>query len=526
MNIKKILLCIAYVAYSFACSNTISYKQMNNEELEEKYSDQKTTLNNTHYQIKNPLVIVAGASIYKNKRKNKKKNKNKNLLIVKKDMECLNATFKEYFPYPVVSNYDPNNIKSHEISLKQMKNFIDKQVIYLRNNQNNHDSIIFTWSGHGYDDGIITSDGKKLKSTYIRNRLIKDTNKFHSMPKLFIIASYRKSNVKLVNKNIKLMKNKQSKAQNLYQNMIWINCNMIGKSIFDIGQGSSVINEIAILLIDPTHNKKTPNDLILLLKQKLRGKSDKKEYTIESENTLDKSLNFIIKQKSKQPKNSLDTIHPIETKENKTLALDITNRIHNNKDNFVLSEYLENTGICYFQNKEYERALTFHQQALKVRKKLYPNMDHENIARTLDNIADALSHSSENDFEQALEYHFKALEVRKRIYKSNDHLLIAYSLYSVGLDHHMLGDQIQALKFHNQAFQIRKKIHNNIDHEDIVYSLFSIGSAYNKLGDKQIGFEYCYKSIIMMLSLSNIEESFINYFIDCLIDAKNTKTKY
>ena len=185
MNIKKILFCISYAAYTSACVTNLSKKMIHNHEREEKHSD--PNIGNLD-EINNPLVIITGASIYQNM---------KNLPFVNRDIKKLINTFKNHYKYTVVTNFDLKNIHSQKASLKQMKNFIDKQVIYLRNNIQNHDSIIFTWSGYGYNDGIISSDGKELTFGYIGQRLTRDIEEFYKLPKIFILLNYIQSNMRI-----------------------------------------------------------------------------------------------------------------------------------------------------------------------------------------------------------------------------------------------------------------------------------------------------------------------------------------
>ena len=68
----------------------------------------------------------------------------------------------------------------------------------LRDENKEFDGFIFIYSGHGYTEGIITSENEHIKLTEIQKEFsAKKLKKFKDCPKIFIIDACRSQQARL-----------------------------------------------------------------------------------------------------------------------------------------------------------------------------------------------------------------------------------------------------------------------------------------------------------------------------------------
>ncbi|RNA16739.1 tetratricopeptide repeat, partial [Brachionus plicatilis] len=73
----------------------------------------------------------------------------------------------------------------------------------------------------------------------------------------------------------------------------------------------------------------------------------------------------------------------------------------------------------------------------------------------------AVSYTRLADNQTALKYDLQAYEMRKRLYKDADHSEIATSLNSLAVSHERLGDDQTARNFYLQAYEMRKRLYKD-----------------------------------------------------------------
>ena len=156
------------------------------------------------YNIVNPLVLVICISVYDDE-------KFETLPGAKKDMETLIKLFKDTFGFDMISNKISKKRNGYHVTESGLLTKLQKTAVKLtekkdnngdsdsdtdsdsENNDNKkYDGLIFVFAGHGYEDGIFTSDGKQISlkeiKTYFSSKkvsLLKDS------PKVFIIDACR-----------------------------------------------------------------------------------------------------------------------------------------------------------------------------------------------------------------------------------------------------------------------------------------------------------------------------------------------
>ena len=95
----------------------------------------------------------------------------------------------------------------------------------------------------------------------------------------------------------------------------------------------------------------------------------------------------------------------------------------------------------------------------------------------------AESLESVNKFKEAQEYFMKAYEMRKRLYKDEDHFEIASSLNSLAISYGNFGDYNKSTEFNLKAYAMLDRIYKDEDHIYKVELLKSLAISYDGLCD-------------------------------------------
>ncbi|ETO22064.1 hypothetical protein RFI_15137 [Reticulomyxa filosa] len=138
------------------------------------------------YEVKNPLVLLAGAIKYEQQ---------SYLEDAKQDLCLLQTLFQTKFGYNVFNTLNSQNPTSESLTLNDLNNFILKHCLNLRddcsNNKNAYDGLIFVWCGYGSnEDNLITSDMKTKPLKHIQDDFAIRTDYFMGKPKIFMKIIY------------------------------------------------------------------------------------------------------------------------------------------------------------------------------------------------------------------------------------------------------------------------------------------------------------------------------------------------
>ncbi|KAI8500002.1 hypothetical protein Bbelb_223190 [Branchiostoma belcheri] len=159
---------------------------------------------------------------------------------------------------------------------------------------------------------------------------------------------------------------------------------------------------------------------------------------------------------------------------------------------------LNNIGNCWSHLGDQRKAISYYEQSLKMRIAIYgETTQHPDIAGSLNNIGNRWSDLG--DQRKAISYHEQSLKIRKAIYgETTPHPDIAGSLHNIGNCWSDLGDHRKAISYHEQSLKIRKAIYGEITpHPDIASSLNNIGACWSGLGDKRKAISYHEQSLKM-----------------------------
>ena len=131
----------------------------------------------------------------------------------------------------------------------------------------------------------------------------------------------------------------------------------------------------------------------------------------------------------------------------------------------------------YLQGK-YQDAITFYEQALKIRQQSLPP-DHPDLAMSYNNIGNV--YAIRGNYSKALSSHERALEIRQQALSPNLRDL-AHSYDNIGLVACSMNDHSKALSSHEEALKIRQKFLPT-NHPDLAISYNNIGTVYRIMGE-------------------------------------------
>ncbi|XP_019633302.1 PREDICTED: LOW QUALITY PROTEIN: uncharacterized protein LOC109476738 [Branchiostoma belcheri] len=163
-----------------------------------------------------------------------------------------------------------------------------------------------------------------------------------------------------------------------------------------------------------------------------------------------------------------------------------------------IASSLNNIGTCWSKLGDKRKAIWYHEQSLKMRKAIYgETTPHPDIASSLHNIGTCWSDLG--DRRKAIWYHEQSLKMKKAIYgETTEHPGIASSLNNIGECWSDLGDQRKAISYYEQSLKMRKAIYGEtMPHPGIALSLNNIGACWSKLGDQRKAMSYYEQSLEM-----------------------------
>lgn len=146
-------------------------------------------------------------------------------------------------------------------------------------------------------------------------------------------------------------------------------------------------------------------------------------------------------------------------------------------------------GLALCDLGNHQEAIRCHKAALAIRKKAYGDI-HFLVARSLNNLAMAYRFDiNKENKEIGLKLALEALDVNRKILKNMDHSEIALSLENVGAAYYGLNDAQKAKDFHEQALVIYNKIFQS-NHPQVITCLNNIGLDWRKIGNAKKAMEY------------------------------------
>ncbi|XP_078344974.1 uncharacterized protein LOC144630495 [Oculina patagonica] len=172
-------------------------------------------------------------------------------------------------------------------------------------------------------------------------------------------------------------------------------------------------------------------------------------------------------------------------------ALIIRKKIYGEEHADVAASYY-NLGVVSVNLGQYYVGKEYHEKGLVIRRKIYGE-EHAAVAASCNNLG-AVCHDL-GQYNEAKEYLEKALVIRKKIY-GEEHAAVAASYNNLGAVYHDLGQYNEAKEYLEKAMVIRKKIYSE-KHAAIAASYKNLGAVYHDLGQYNEAKEYHKKALVM-----------------------------
>ena len=140
---------------------------------------------------------------------------------------------------------------------------------------------------------------------------------------------------------------------------------------------------------------------------------------------------------------------------------------------------LNRLGNCYNSLGHYEKAITHHQQCLKISEEMSYELG---VVMSLGNLG--LCYDNLGQYEKAIAYHQQSLQIKEEMGNQQG---MASSLGNLGVCYYSLGQYEKAIAYHQQSLEIEEEIGNQ---QGVAISLGNLGLCYDCLGQYQEAINY------------------------------------
>ena len=159
-------------------------------------------------------------------------------------------------------------------------------------------------------------------------------------------------------------------------------------------------------------------------------------------------------------------------------ALKIRKNLYPEQDHSDVATSLNNLAFLYQAQGRYTKAETLYKEALTMRKRLY-SQDHPDVAQSLNNLA--FLYQAQGRYPEAESLYQDALAMRERLYPQ-DHPDVAQSLNNLAVLFRFQGRYSDAEPLYQDALAMRKRLYPEQDHSDVATSLNNLAFLYNSQG--------------------------------------------
>ena len=176
-----------------------------------------------------------------------------------------------------------------------------------------------------------------------------------------------------------------------------------------------------------------------------------------------------------------------------------------------------NIGVVYYNLSEYDDALKYYKDALKIQEKVLGE-EHPDTATSYNNIG--IVYYDLGKYEDALKYYKDALKIQEKVL-GEEHPDTATSYNNIGSADCKLGKYDKALDNFTKALKIQEKVLGE-EHTDTAMTYHNIGSVDRKLGKYDEALEYYDKALEIFQSELGNEHPYTKSVIEniSLVKAK------
>ena len=155
-----------------------------------------------------------------------------------------------------------------------------------------------------------------------------------------------------------------------------------------------------------------------------------------------------------------------------------------------ISNLLNNMGLVYNAQGDYEKALEYYGKALEISERTLGN-DHPDTATTYNNMG--LAYQAQGEYEKALEYYGTALEVSERVLGS-DHPDTATTYSNMAGVYQVQGEYEKALEYCGKALEVSERVLGS-GHPDTSAMYNNMAGVYEAQGEYGKALEYYSKAL-------------------------------
>jgi tetratricopeptide (TPR) repeat protein len=145
---------------------------------------------------------------------------------------------------------------------------------------------------------------------------------------------------------------------------------------------------------------------------------------------------------------------------------------------------LNEIGLSYYEQDEYDKAIDYFSQSLKIKKELG---DKSEIASILNQIG--ISYSNQGEYDMAVDYYSQSLKIKKEL---GDKTGISTCLLNLGNVYKNKGDFAKAIEYYSQSLKIKEQVGDN---KGVALTLNKFGSIYRVQGDFKKAIDYQSQSL-------------------------------
>ncbi len=159
------------------------------------------------------------------------------------------------------------------------------------------------------------------------------------------------------------------------------------------------------------------------------------------------------------------------------------------KDLFT-AQALNDLGYSYYLKGDYDRAIEFFNEALKIKLKVL-GKEHPDIAGAYNNMG--VAYADKGDYDRAIEFFNRALEIYQKVL-GEKHPNIAVTYNNLGLAYWNKGNYDRAIEFFKKALEIYLKVLGE-EHPYTAETYDNLGAVYGMKGDYNRAIEFFHRAL-------------------------------
>ena len=148
--------------------------------------------------------------------------------------------------------------------------------------------------------------------------------------------------------------------------------------------------------------------------------------------------------------------------------------IRSNKDLKTFNNLINNS------HEDYKQSLAYLLESFKIRQRLYNDSCHLDIAESLDNIA--TTYNCLGEYQTAIEYYRNSLKIKKSLFDQK-HPDIGTSYNNIAIVYSNMEDYKNSLKYFLKSFKLKNKLNNSQKNVELKKIINSVDLIYLNLDD-------------------------------------------